>query len=44
MQIEEVFKERERFLKAVNEIRDDVINTANTIMQQLEQDPTSVTD
>ena len=44
MQIEEVFKERERFLKAVNEIRDDVINTANTIVQQLEQDPTSATD
>jgi len=44
MQIEEVFKERERFLKVNNEIRDDIINTANTIVQQLEQDPASATD
>jgi hypothetical protein len=44
MQIEEVLKQRECFLEALNEIRVDFINTAKTIVQQLEQDPTSATD
>jgi hypothetical protein len=35
MQIEEVFKEIERFLGVLNEIRVDIINTAKTIVQQL---------
>ncbi len=44
MQIEEVLKERERFLEALHEIRVDIINTAKTVVQQLEQDPTNATD
>ena len=44
MQIEEVLKERERYLETLHEIRVDIINTAKTVVQQLEQDPTSATD
>ena len=44
MQIEEVFKERECQLEMLNEMRVDLINTAKTIVQQLEQDPMSATD
>ncbi len=44
MQIEEVLKERECYQEALNEIRVDLINTAKTIVQQLEQDPKSATD
>ncbi len=44
MQIEEVLKERECYQEALNEIRVDLISTAKTIVQQLEQDPTSATD
>ncbi len=44
MQIEEVFKERECQLEMLNEMRVDLIKTTKTIVQQLEQDPTSATD
>ena len=44
MQIEEVFKEREFQLEMLNEMRVDLINTAKTIVQQLEEDPTRATD